>query len=295
MGGAQIGLATQSVGRQILGQDEIEAFQRDGYVKPRYRLPAVDLKKLQEMSARLVADNPHIINAPHTNMHVPTYAVQKLNCGTGWLEMAAHPGILDLLEQLIGPDIILWATALFHKEARTGGRTHYHRDSIYYPIRPLVAPNVWIAVTESNVGNGCVRFIPGSHLARVSGPHSFSNGEEGELVNNKIDDSEFNVEDAVALELEPGEMYVSDVFSLHGGGLNRSDSARTGFSIRYFPSTSIYEHDVAPGHAATSSYNDFKSRPLHLLRGVDRSGGNNFSIGHPVKDGGLALVGGKVN
>jgi len=291
-------LAAPGRGRRILGDDEIAVYERDGLLVPRYRLPPADLAKLQRMCERLVADNPHAVNVPFTNMHVPSYAVQKLNCGprsdnpftNEWLQMAAHPDILDLLEQLIGPDIVMWATALFHKEARTGGKTHYHRDAIYYPIRPLVAPNVWIAVTESTLANSCVCHIPGSHKARVSGKHGFSDGSEGELVNNKIDDSEFDVNDAVPVELEPGQMYVSDVFSLHGGGPNTSDRPRTGYSIRYFPSARGYEHAIAPGHAATSNYNDFKSRPLFLMRGVDRSGRNDFSIGHPVRDGGLALV-----
>ncbi len=286
--------ARSEQGRKIFGDDEIAAYERDGLLVPRYRLPAEDLVKLQRMCERLVAANPHVVNVPYTNMHVPSYAVQKLDCGPAdgldWLEMGAHPGILDLLEQLIGPDIVMWATALFHKEARTGGKTQYHRDSIYYPIRPLVAPNVWIAMTESTVENGCVRHIPGSHKARVSGKHGFSDGSEGELVNNKIDDSEFDVNDAVPVELEPGQMYISDVFSLHGGGPNTSDKPRAGLSIRYFPASSVYEHAVAPGHEATSNYNDFKSRPLFLVRGVDRSGRNDFSIGHPVPEGGLALA-----
>ena len=274
----------------ILSDAEIAFYRAKGWLVPRYRLPAADLAKLQAMSARLIADNPHVHNDPFTNMHVPSYAVQKLKIADDWLEVSAHPGVLDILEQLIGPDIILWATALFHKEPVVGGRTHFHRDAVYYPINPLVAPNVWIALTPSTLENGCVQFIPGSHLSQERGRHSFTDGKGVDLVTNKIDDDEFDISHAVPVELEPGEMYISDVFVIHGGGPNLSPDPRTGFSLRYMPATSVYEHSVAPGHAATSDYNDFKSRPLHLVRGIDRSGKNDFSIGHPVPNGGLSLM-----
>lgn len=280
----------QGTSRKVLSDEEIETLYREGYVKPRFRLSPSDLKEAQDMAARLIADNPQVNGVPYTHMHAPGYSRQKLKHGTEWFEFMTKPVLLDMIEDLIGPNIVLWSSALFHKRAFTGGRVNFHRDAEHFPIEPLVTPNIWIALTPSTVENGCVRFVPGSHATQERGEHVIKPEDEGNediMVAIQLKDAEQYEALSVPLELEPGEMYIADPFTIHGSGRNITPIARTGYSIRYFPTTSVYKHAEAPTHNSGSAFTHFTGRPLYLVRGIDKSGCNDFSIGHSVANGGL--------
>jgi ectoine hydroxylase-related dioxygenase (phytanoyl-CoA dioxygenase family) len=88
------------------------------------------------------------------------------------MDIASHPDLLDMIEQIIGLDIILWGSGIFYKRELAGPATPWHRDSVYTPIRPLATTTVWIAVFDSVVANGCLRVIPGSHRTKARTPWS---------------------------------------------------------------------------------------------------------------------------
>jgi hypothetical protein len=67
---------------------------------------------------------------------------------------------------------------------------------------------------------------------------------------------------------------------IHGAQANRSTQRRTGVALRYMPATSVFERDIRPSDGKTGVAVNFAQRPLWLLRGVDRSGRNDFEIGH---------------
>jgi ectoine hydroxylase-related dioxygenase (phytanoyl-CoA dioxygenase family) len=203
------------------------------------------------------------------------------------------PELLDVVEDLIGPDIVLWSSALFHKRAHTGGKVNYHRDAEQFPIEPLITPNLWIALTPSTVENGCVNFVPGSHLSQEKGEHVVKPEDEGNediMVAIQLKDESQYANLAVPLELEPGEMYIADPFAIHGSGRNNSPFDRTALSVRYFPASSRYTHaDVRPDDKISgAAFTHFTGRPLFLVRGKD-TGGNDYSIGHSKPNGGLVV------
>lgn len=88
-----------------------------------------------------------------------------------FLDIARHDGILDLVEQLIGPDIILWGCQAFCKPPGDGMEVPWHQDGQYWPIRPLATCTVWIAIDDSVVENGCLRVIPKSHYEKTLFSH----------------------------------------------------------------------------------------------------------------------------
>ncbi|HEY6353888.1 MAG TPA: hypothetical protein VIY30_05315, partial [Burkholderiaceae bacterium] len=51
-------------------------------------------------------------------------------------------------------------------------------------------------------------------------------------------------------------------------------------ALRYMPSTSVFERDLRPVDGQSGVAVNFAQRPLWLLKGVDRSGRNDFEIGH---------------
>jgi Phytanoyl-CoA dioxygenase (PhyH) len=264
--------------RSILGADQIEAYHRDGYVVPRYQLPGDLLTKLQALTLKLVEDNPGLTNQHMVGPHVPGSGTQNLKSGPGWMDIATHSDILDMIEQIIGPDIVLWGSGIFYKRPLAGPATPWHRDSVYTPIRPLATTTVWIAVFDSVVANGCLRVIPGSHQTKEIGEHVL-HGRDDLFLPAGLASSDVDESAAVDVELKAGQMLVFDMFTTHGARTNLGTQYRAGYALRFMPATSQYDHDSAV-HTEQKGYGH-DTRPLILVRGIDRCGRNDFQRGHP--------------
>jgi len=263
----------------VLTAPEIAAYHRDGYVVPRYRLPAAELARLQRLTEKILLDNPHLRDAPITCPHVPGSGVQGLKSSPEWLDVSTAPAILDMMEQLLGPDLILWGSNLFYKRALEGPTTPWHRDGRHWVMRPLVTVSVWIAITDSMLDNGCLRFIPGSHASQELGEH-YDAAEPGLIFPGTIRADEFDEADARDIEVEAGQMVLFDAYTIHGARANRGTRPRGGYSLRFMPATSHFHHDAAVRRDTPGSAQH--TRPLILVRGMDRAG-NDFRRGHPVQ------------
>lgn len=257
---------------------ELECYRRDGQVTPRWRLPAAQVARLQDALARLVAARPDLkpdfIPLPHTPWG--DKAAEPL--AREFFEFATSPALLDIVEQLIGPDIVLWASAMFCKPAATGLEVPWHQDGQYWPIRPRATVTAWIALDDVREDNGCMRVIPGSHLLGDFG-HEISDREDL-VLNNVVNDPRLDLSTVRNVELEPGQFSLHDVNLVHGSLPNRSGRRRAGYAIRYMPATSHYDRAIDMGRISALSALDFAQRPIWLLRGVDRCGRNDFAIGH---------------
>ena len=264
-----------------LSPREIEAFKRDGFVKPAYRLPAADRDLLHALTDRLITANGHMeLDEPKASPHVPGSGTQGLISEPDWLRIATHPDIVEMVADLVGPDIVLWGSTLFHKPPGMGRIVPWHRDGRYWPIKPLATTSVWIAVEETTLENGCLRILQGSHKAREIGRH-FRDHSDGVIIPETLEPSEYDEADAVDVTLQAGEMVIFDIFSAHGSLGNFSDTRRVGYALRFMPATSHYDHHDVP--IADSRGSAHHTRPLLLVRGEDRSGGrNDFTIGHPT-------------
>jgi len=127
---------------------EIETYHRDGLVIPSgYRIPESVLARINARYQKLLDDNrdnpdfsPDFILGPHLDAG-GSYGVKG---DPEWLEFAGIREILDMIEQLIGPDFILWGMTIFGKPARIGKATPWHQDGDYYPIEPLETLKDWI-------------------------------------------------------------------------------------------------------------------------------------------------------
>lgn len=262
---------------QALSEDEVRRFRADGFLVPDYRLPTDVIDRLQAATEQLIADRPELIDHPIIGPHLPGGGMHGLHADAAFLEVATLPALLDVVEQLTGPDLILWNALLFYKRAEQGPSVPWHRDGFGYPIEPIATTSLWIAVTESTTDNGCLRFIPGSHRTTDPGEHD-KTPKDGEMFSGTLDPTTFDASTAVDIVLEPGQFVIFDVYTIHGSQPNNGAVPRAGYACRYFPSTSVYHHGKAevrdqPGYG-------HESRALMLVRGVDRSGQNDFERGH---------------
>ena len=250
----------------MLTAQEIRRYETDGHVVPaRFRLGDDVLDDIREIHARLLAKHPEFAD----------YCPAVLAFDTGFLDIARIPAILDMVEQLIGPDFALWNSSFFAKPARVGTRTPWHQDGEYWPIRPLTTCSVWIAVDPATRENGCLRVIPGSHRRRELGSHDF-NGADGLSLPLEIREDEFDEATARDLVLDTGQVSLHDVYLIHGSEPNHSEKPRRGMTLRYMPTTSVYRRDLADSQRTGPLA--MSERTLYLMRGADRSGANDFRI-----------------
>jgi hypothetical protein len=267
-----------------LSAAEVATYREEGLVVPEYRLPDGDLARMRGALEQLIAENPHTR---------PEHLVLRWGGGpaalpthTRFLDFARAPAILDLVEQLLGPDLILWGSHVFCKPAGDGLEIPWHQDGQYWPIRPLATCTVWIALDDSTAANGCMRYIPGSHRTRTTYHHRLD--ERPDLALNQVlREDQFDERDARDVVLEAGRLSIHDVYLIHGSRANRSPRRRAGFASRFMPSTSLYDRSLALPGGAAAIHQNMALRPIYLVRGVDRHGGNDFTVGHdrPYKVG----------
>ena len=265
-----------------LGSDELAFYRDNGFVVPRYRLSEAELGALRAQTEAVIEANPHLENRPIPNPNCRSFRRHGVNTDGSLMEFAVKREIVDIVEQLSGPDLLLWSATIFHKPAAVGKRTPWHRDGEFWPIEPLATTSVWVAVTESTVGNGCLRVIPGSHKAKEIGRHHDAQGDDV-IFAREIDDDQFDPSGAHDVELEPGQMVFFDVRMLHGATANTAARPRTGFSARYMPATSLFRHGTARPKDEDDQAFTLETRPLFLVRGRDRAG-NDLTRNYDAED-----------
>ena len=185
-----------------------------------------------------------------------------------------------MLEQLIGPDIILWGSGVFYKRSGSGPATPWHRDAVLLPIKPMRTMSVWIAACDTVVDSACLRFIPGSHRKQEAGKHIEQRRSDLSF-GLTLDPSEYDETTAVDIEIEAGRMVIFDGFTIHGSRSNRGDRERSSLALRFIPATCHFDHDATPAELRSSTDYGQHTRPLILARGVDRAN-NDFQRGHPA-------------
>jgi len=254
---------------------EIAHYRSRGYVIPDYRLPAALLERLRHGLERVLTDYTDVAQEDLANPHmIPPTQGPVVN---PFMETARHAPVLDMLEQLIGPDLILWITRILCKPAVKGREVPWHQDGEYWLMRPLATCSAWIAIDPVTTENGCMRFIPGSHRRDQLYRHHQTT-RDNMVLNLELDQDQFDERDAVNVELEPGQISFHDVRLIHGSLANTSGQRRAALILRYMPGTSYYDRSL--GRRRDNSPFNIVDQPLWLMRGVDRTGKNDFDHGH---------------
>ncbi len=177
-------------------------------------------------------------------------------------QLATHPTILDAIEALVGPNVFLLATHFFNKYGEGEGAEAFvawHQDVTFWGLEPPTAVTAWYAVDDSDVENGCMQVIPGTHVSGVV-VHGTAD-QAGNLlsINQEVHVTADEAATAVDLPLRAGQMSIHDGTLIHGSLPNRSDRRRCGLTLRYVP-TSVRQ--------AEDNSLDGRWKPI-LVRGKD--------------------------
>lgn len=262
-----------------LTPEEVTCYEQDGFIIPEFRLSDGQLSRLREALEQVIRDNPETRPEQLVSVHIAGKNSEGVTGHETFMEIASDPALLDAVSQLIGHDVILWGCQSFCKPPGDGMEVPWHQDGHYWPIRPLATCTVWIAIDDSMAENGCMRVIPGSHRDQQLVEH-LKEDRERLVLNQRVADGVFDENEVVDVELEAGQMSMHDVYMIHGSNPNTSPRRRAGLAIRYMPGTSLFARDSSSDGTGAGYAVYFSSRPIWLLRGEDRTGQNDFQVGH---------------
>jgi len=170
-------------------------------------------------------------------------------------ELVRHEKILDAVEDVLGPDILCWASTVFLKEPQDNAYVSWHQDAMYWGLDPADIVTAWVALTDSGPENGAMQVLSGSHLGALF-RHNDTFAANNMLSRGQEIAVEVDPAKVVMLVLRAGEMSLHHVKLAHGSDANRSMNRRIGYAIRY----------VAPHVRQTGSKGDRAT----LVRGIDR-------------------------
>jgi hypothetical protein len=266
-----------------LNPEERRRYEEEGLVIPGTSLSPQLFAKVKSAVEAMIDDNGKVRREFTLVAHVPP---RGDNDGTEGAELifkiATSKEVLDLVEQVLGPDIILWGSSIFAKPAGVGKKVQWHQDSRWWPMRPIINCTMWIAVDDSSPENGCLRYIPGSHRWEIM-PH-LDETEQG-LLGASIAENLFRQEDTRDIVLKAGKFSLHQANLVHGSEPNISPKRRTGLVLRYMPASSFFDRSDAKhieevGVMKTGDIPRYGHRPIWLVRGQNRHPGNDFRIGH---------------
>lgn len=225
---------------------EIERFQRDGFLAP---VAVMDEAEAAACAAALAA-----FEARHGRLH---YKLKPHLFCTLAARLVRHPAILDALESLIGPDLLLFDSSFIIKEPGDGKRVSWHQDLTYWGLEPAEVTSVWLALTPATAESGAMRMLPGSHRLGPL-PHHETFAPDNLLSRGQTIPAGIDEAAAVQTLLRPGEMSLHDGWTCHDSGPNRAGQRRVGFVMNV----------VRPAARQIR----FDGDSALLLRGLDRFG-----------------------
>jgi ectoine hydroxylase-related dioxygenase (phytanoyl-CoA dioxygenase family) len=150
-----------------------------------------------------------------------------------WIyDMVSNPNVLDAVEDILGPDLVVWSSRWFSKLPGEKTFVSWHQDATYWGLHPPNVTTAWIALSRSIPENGCMRVIPHTHQSPLLPQNETYNPENalsrGQEIAVEVDESQ-----AVEIVLEPGEMSLHHVGIVHGSKVNTSNEPRIGLAVRY--------------------------------------------------------------
>ena len=174
-------------------------------------------------------------------------------------DLATSEKILDVVESIIGRDILIHSSTIFCKYPQDPSFISWHQDGYNWKLTQPKLVSAWIALSQSNADNGCMRVVPGTHGERLNHTHEVHKDNmvrSGLTIERAVDENE-----VVDIELNPGEISLHHVRIIHGSRPNHSMNKRIGFAVRY---------------VATSVNQNIQNHDVILARGEDKFG--NYSL-----------------
>jgi non-heme Fe2+,alpha-ketoglutarate-dependent halogenase len=214
-----------------LSADLVQSYANNGYVYPIRVLDTEAVARYRETYDAYEASLAGVLESiPARDRYV--YFAETHTYLPWAYELATQPRVLDAVESLLGPDLLIWDSRWFTKRPGDATYISWHQDGTYWALNPPKVSTAWIALSRSFPDNGAMQVMPGTHTGGQL-PHTDTFDEANALARGQEIAVEVDDANAVTLTLEPGEMSLHHIGVVHGSKPNRSKEPRIGFAVRY--------------------------------------------------------------
>ena len=213
---------------KILCNEALKKFCKNGFLSPVKLMEEDEAQKIHLRLKNFEMCYPELLG--HLDF--------KANLLCDWVDAVVRKNIiLDVIEDLLGPNILNWNATFRIKE--NDGKSHaaWHQDSMYIKLKPNLTI-VWLAVSPATIKSGCLKLIPGSHKGplrqHIEGNDKNSILSRSQRIIEKIDTSK-----EFAAELKPGEACIFDHRIIHSSAPNTENYRRIGLLLDYLPTNAV--------------------------------------------------------
>ena len=212
-----------------LNVKQLEDYENHGFVSPIDVLTLEEATKIKEEIEYIEKKWPdELIGLGRNNVHYISPVFDQV---------CHNSKILDAVESIIGKDILVGGTTLFIKDTDKKGFVSWHQDAKYIGFEPHNWVTAWLAITDANEENGCMRMWSGSHKEKIKKHKDTFN--ENNLLTRGQTVQNVPLEDTTPNILKAGQLSLHHPMIVHGSGSNKSNTRRIGFVIQSYIGTNV--------------------------------------------------------
>jgi Phytanoyl-CoA dioxygenase (PhyH) len=245
-----------------LSPDQVARYRRDGFVYPVDCLNPDEVRHYRHQLEAFEREQGDTLGK------LPDLVRSKTHLLFTWLdELVRHPAVLDAVESLIGPNILIYHLTSWLKEPREESHVSWHQDGTYFGLEPFEQVTAWIALTDSTEEMGCVRIIPGSQVIGQR-PHKDMPVPGNLLSRGQTIDHPLDYAAYVTIPLRAGQVSLHHTHVVHGSDRNRSDKRRIGIGVSYIPTHCRLMNDTRVSASlvrGTDAYGHFDLDPRPVM------------------------------
>jgi hypothetical protein len=202
-------------------EQDLEFYRREGFLSP-----------ITLMSESEALGHRRALEAAEARLGPMHYKTKPYFLFSSANELGRHPKLLDAVEALIGPDILLWDSAYVIKEAGNAKKVSWHQDLTYWGLSSDQLVTAWVALSPATLESGCMQFWPGSHRnGKIA--HRDTYAEDNILHRGQTVEAEIPEEALFTAALRPGQASLHHGWLMHGSGPNSSGDRRIGLTLQY--------------------------------------------------------------
>ncbi len=212
-----------------LNEKQLKDYEDHGFVAPIDVLTLEEATKIKEEIEYIEKKWPdELIGLGRNNVHYISPIFDQV---------CHNSKILDAVESIIGKDILVGGTTLFIKDPDKKGFVSWHQDAKYIGFEPHNWVTAWLAITDANEENGCMRMWSGSHKEKIKEHKDTFN--ENNLLTRGQTVQNVPLEDTTPNILKAGQLSLHHPMIVHGSGSNKSNTRRIGFVIQSYIGTNV--------------------------------------------------------
>ena len=247
-----------------LTAEQLKDYKDHGYVAPIDILFPEEAKKIKKEIEYIEKKWPdELIGLGRNNVHYISPVFDQI---------CHNSKILDAVESIIGKNILVGGTTLFIKEPDNKGFVSWHQDAKYIGFEPHNWVTAWLAITDTNEKNGCMRMWPGTHKEKIQKHKDTFNKNNLLTRGQSVQDVPLNK--TIPNVLKAGQLSLHHPMIIHGSNPNKSNSRRIGFVIQSYIGTNV---DQVIGKVYVQQargkdsfkYHEHTKRPVKLMNKED--------------------------